>query len=52
MEELVCLKQDPGVTPHRVQLVGWQDLVAGFAPGGGGGRRVPVIGGSDSSLAY
>ena len=38
MEELVCLKQDPGVTPHHAQLVGWQDLVAGFAPGGGGER--------------
>ena len=38
MEELVYLKQDPGVTPHHAQLVGWQDLVAGFAPGSGGGR--------------
>ena len=39
MGELTHLKQGPGATPHCA-AVGWQDMVAVFAPGGRGGYQL------------
>ena len=54
--DFMLLKQDPEGTPHHVQLMNGQGMVAVFTPGreGWSGGRLPVIGelASDSLISY